>query len=216
MSSREKPSARIAAAHGRLADAVHRGVDDPDVAGLRDRLADDGLDVGVVHLLADEDDRAVLDAVVEGLLGDLAVGGDLDAVDDAGVVGRDDLAAGRGVALEAVVGRGVVRRGDHDPGVAFQVTDGEGEQGSRAELGEEVDLEPGRGEHPAQQRGELGGVVAGVAGDDARPGGVGPLRLRDVVGQAAALSPIVRSLRTLVPTGYILPRRPPVPNSSTV
>ena len=78
------------------------------------------------------------------------------SVDVLGVIGRDDLSAGRGVALEPVIRRRVVRCGDHDPGVALEVPDGEREQGGRAGLGEEVDLEPGRRQDPRTQRGELG------------------------------------------------------------
>ena len=81
--------------HRGLADAVHRRVDDREVARMADRLADDGRDIGVVHLAADQDDRAVRQALLERHLGDLAVRGRLDALDDPRVVGRDDLAAGR-------------------------------------------------------------------------------------------------------------------------
>ena len=42
-----------------LADAVHRRVDDRQVAGVADRLAHDGRDVGVVHLRPGQHDRAV-------------------------------------------------------------------------------------------------------------------------------------------------------------
>src|SRR5262249_37915220 len=121
------------------ADAVHWRVDDREAAGLADRLGDDGRDVVVVHLPADPGNRAVFDPAGEGLLRDLAVGGRLDASDDARVVGRDHLAAGRGVALEAVVRRRVVRGGDHDAGVAGQVAHREREQRGRPGLGEQED-----------------------------------------------------------------------------
>ena len=169
--------------HRGLAHAVQRRVDDGDVPGVADRLGDDGRRVGVVDLQADEDDRAVFQGRLVILLGELAVRGILDAFDDARVVGRDDLAAGRGVALEAVVRRGVVRGGDHDPAIAFQISNGEGEQGGRAVFGKEEDLESGRRQDPGARPGELGGVVPGVPGDGARSRGIAPLGPGDVVGQ---------------------------------
>ncbi len=44
----------------------------------------------------------------------------------------------------------------------------------------------------------------------------GVMTLRTYSARPWALSPIVRSLMAFEPTGYILPRRPPVPNGITV
>ena len=69
--------------HRGLADAVQRRVDDREVAGVADRLAHDRGDVGVVDARARPSDRAVGQRLLQRLLGDLAIGGRLDALDDA-------------------------------------------------------------------------------------------------------------------------------------
>ena len=77
---------------------------------------------------------------------------------------------GRRVALEAVVRRRIVRRRDHDAGVAVEVPDGEGEQGGRAVLLEQEDLETGGRQDAGAELGELRGMMPRVVGDHARSG----------------------------------------------
>ena len=121
MLSRVKPGGRERGGDRGLADAVHRRVDDRQVAGVADRLADDGRDVRLVDLGPGQDDRAVLRAPSSsGFSGisrsEAALTHSMMPASSGGI----DLAAGRRVALEAVVRRRVVRRRDHDAGVAVR------------------------------------------------------------------------------------------------
>jgi hypothetical protein len=141
--------------HGRAADSVEGGVDDPQVPRAATGEGDDRAQVAVQDLVAhDLDVRLLFEAGIseEDVL-DRAHRGDL--LGDLPVGGRDDLAAVAEVDLVAVVLGRVVAGGHHHPRDAAEVTDGEGEDGCGQRPGKDVRLEPGAGHH-----------LGGVAGED--------------------------------------------------
>ena len=71
------------ASNRRFADAVQRSVDDREVAGMADRLAEDGREIGGIELVQNFHDRSARERLLERHLGYLAIGGRLDALDDA-------------------------------------------------------------------------------------------------------------------------------------
>ena len=143
-----------------VADAVHRGVDDPQgrrVAGVQ-RRAGEAAEVGLL-------DRRVLDVHEEAQAAGRGVGrrrpgdrvearGGGDPGGDRGVDRRDDLGAARQVDLVAVVAGRVVAGGDRDAGRRAEVRDGEGEQRRRDRVGEEAhgDAEAVRARPPRPRR----------------------------------------------------------------
>ena len=151
--------------HRRAADAVERGVDDLQLARATSGEVDDGAQVAVQDLVADDLDVRLLCRSRLGTrdVGDRAHRGDL--LGDLRVGRRDDLAAVAEVDLVAVVLWRVVARGHHHPRDAAEVTDGEGEHGGGQRPGEDVRLEPGTDHHLGGVAGEDVGVVAGVVPD---------------------------------------------------
>ena len=185
--------------HRGLADAVERGVDDGQVAGVADRFAHHRRDVGVVDL-APRPERSSRRSIPceNGFSGISRSEAALTQSMIPSSSGGTTWPPRGAIALEAVVRGRIVRRGDHDAGIAAQVPDGEREQGGGPGLGEEVDLEPRRGQDPGAQLGEFRRVVAAVAGDHARLGRVLPLAARHVIGQAAGAfgdRPLVEDVR---------------------
>ena len=104
------------------------------------------IDVGI-ELLQNVQDQSARACLLERHLEYLAIGGCLDAIDDALVVGRNNLAAGTSIALESIVRRRVMRRRDHDAGVATEVADSAGEERRGARLRDEKDHESSGREH---------------------------------------------------------------------
>ena len=184
MWTRRKPAVCEHPRDRRLAHAVQRRVNDRDIASVADRLAHDRGDVGEIDVVVNPPDRAVGQGFGKRLLGDLAIRGRRDAGDDAGIVGGNDLSARSAVTLEAVVGGRIVRGGHHDAGVTMEVPDRKREQGGRARLFEEEDLEAGRRQDPGAKPGEFRGMMPRVVGDHARSGCAFSLARRHIVGQS--------------------------------
>ena len=87
---------------------MERGIHDRDVAGVADRLAQDGSDVSGIELAQNIEHFSGCTRLIERHLRDLAAGRCFHALDDALVVGRNNLAAGLSVTLESVIRGGVV------------------------------------------------------------------------------------------------------------
>ena len=148
------------------AGAVERSVDNLDVVALLDafgvqHVLFDFLHESFVDLGADGDDAA-LAAVPFDIVERLDF---LHFVDDAGVMWRHKLAAVVPVGFVAVVFLGVVRGGEHDARLAFEVADGEREFRGGAYVVEEIYRKAIGGKHVGCNLGELAAMVAAVVRD---------------------------------------------------
>src|SRR5207244_3666381 len=84
------------------------------------------------------------------------------ALDDAGIVGRDDLPAGRPIDLHRVVAWRIVAGGDHDAARALLVANRVGEFWRAAVTLQEVNREAGGGHDLRAQSGEVLRAMARV------------------------------------------------------
>ncbi len=224
-----------------------KGGDDHDVAGAVQVGEDDAggvpaQDLGIGHARAQAVEVGGLGGGGNGARGRAVGGGQgrdragaerLDAGDDRGVVGRQDLAAVAEVALEAVVVGRVVAGGDDDAGVGAEMPDGEAElrRGARAVEQPRLAAEgaPGRGD----RLGERAREVPDVVGDDQARGGLA--ERREMAVQAGGGGIRLVSFRQAAPTAgwrgaepagasprsegattlpMVLPRMPPVPKAT--
>ncbi len=165
--------------------AVHRGVDPGEAVGALGRGRDGGGrgDVGLHERLGRRlvAQRTRQGADVAGIRDPLDVRGDL------GVGRRDDLRAvvvAAEVDLVAVVVRGVVARGHHDPGIRPQFAHREGEHRRRQQPRQEDRAEPGAGEQLGGVPGEHVGVAASVVPDHDGRSAVGARPFEDEGGEA--------------------------------
>ena len=154
---------------GLSADTVHRGEHDANLRRLgRGAPRRHPFDERVDHRLIDRVDA------VGGARHLVRRGRGVDPGRDLGVGGRHDLhtlavlvgGAATEVDLVTVVGRRVVRGGDHDSRVAVQRPHGVGGDGSGQLLGQRQRGQARRGEHLERRVHEVGRAVPGVAADD--------------------------------------------------
>ena len=139
--------------HGRRSDAMQRRIDDPQIARAGDRLLMHGPEKGGIDLGLAIDDPAGRERFGERLAVNLARVH--HPVDDARVVRRQHLSAGRPIDLHGVVGGGIVAGGDHDAAIAMVIPHGERKLGRAAEAVQVKDLEPGRDHDLAAKLGEM-------------------------------------------------------------
>ncbi len=79
----------------------------------------------------------------------------IDFVNDALIVWRQNLPSGGPVGLEAIIGRGIVRSGDHRTDIAAQLADRKREFGRGTGSFEKVNSQPVRSQHTGCDAGKM-------------------------------------------------------------
>ena len=128
-----------------FADAVHRCVQRSNSPSRRQTDGTDCVNVRLIHrrnvgAVCQQNNLSFRDGLVEVETRNLFAG--IDAFDDTGIMGRQDLASGAPIGFETVVAGRIVRGRDHDARVALEITNGEREFRRRTRFREEIDLEP--------------------------------------------------------------------------
>ena len=198
---RREPGPGDGLEHQRPGHAVHRGVDHPQrraAAGLQPQGGFGGErgQVGAGDLVAVPGDERAVERPGR-YLAQRAERPDRGL--DLGVGGRDDLGPVGEVQLVAVVRGRVVTRGDHDAGGGGQLPDRERQQRRRARSRQQVNAQPGAGQHPRRLVGEPRRTVPGIGADDHAGAGGPGLPLAQPAGQRRGRGPDHRPVHPVRP-----------------